>query len=255
MKKLYFLFLFIIVSTVTFSQTTLIDENFESGYANDTSIDGVNGWTKQETGMVVKTVNSTGNGHNNSDWYAEFTTGAFTVLSKNAEVVAGEEYTFTFYSYKTGAGATRVKILRASDETEFLLGPTSGTADTWVERKETFTATASEILRFQAVQNWGSGTIKIDNFSVVCNTCETASSKDYQAFEFSMYPNPTRESINISSTITLKNLKVFNLLGKEVLHIENPANNVNVSSLNNGVYIVKLESTEGAIVSKKLVIK
>ncbi|TXD52964.1 MULTISPECIES: T9SS type A sorting domain-containing protein [unclassified Polaribacter] len=66
----------------------------------------------------------------------------------------------------------------------------------------------------------------------------------------SMYPNPTDSKLTIDFQIqnTEKlNIKVFNLLGKEVLtkQISKNDTSVMVSNLNNGVYIVRITSLNG----------
>ncbi len=78
--------------------------------------------------------------------------------------------------------------------------------------------------------------------------------KDHDAFEFSVYPIPANNELNIATQVQLQNVKVYNLLGKTVLNIEQPSNRINVSSLNSGIYLLALTSNEGAVVNKKIII-
>ena len=73
---------------------------------------------------------------------------------------------------------------------------------------------------------------------------------------FSVYPNPTNTGfINISSKSSeVINVKVFDILGKRVLESKVKNNQLNVSNLNAGMYILKL-SQNNAPISKKLVVQ
>ena len=84
----------------------------------------------------------------------------------------------------------------------------------------------------------------------------TLDSKSFEIEEFNMYPNPTSLGyVNISSkTNTKMDISVFDILGKQVLEGKVENNQLNVSSLNAGVYIMKASQGE-AVTTKKLVIK
>jgi len=73
---------------------------------------------------------------------------------------------------------------------------------------------------------------------------------------FRVYPNPTNIGfVNISSKSSkVINVKVFDILGKQVLEGTVKNNQLNVSNFNAGMYILKL-SQNNAPVSKKLVIQ
>ncbi|MBR9758550.1 MAG: T9SS type A sorting domain-containing protein, partial [Algicola sp.] len=73
---------------------------------------------------------------------------------------------------------------------------------------------------------------------------------------FNLYPNPTNTGyVTIASA---KNsaiaVEVYNILGKQVLNSTLTNNNLNVSALAAGMYILKI-SQDGASTTKKLVIK
>ena len=82
------------------------------------------------------------------------------------------------------------------------------------------------------------------------------STKYNQIENFTMYPNPTNLGyVNISSKSNAKMaISVFDILGKQVLN-ETISNNVlNVSKLNAGIYVMKVQQ-DNAITTKKLVIE
>ena len=100
--------------------------------------------------------------------------------------------------------------------------------------------------------------ITVDNLIVAQSFNETLSSNDYSlAKSFNVYPNPTNTgSVNIVSNASSYgkiNVAVYDVLGKQVINNVMTTEKLNVSSLNTGVYIMKI--TQGkAISTKKLVI-
>ncbi len=63
----------------------------------------------------------------------------------------------------------------------------------------------------------------------------------------SLYPNPAINvlQINNPNNVVIKQVQVYNLLGKEVLQMQDNNNTINVSGLLPGVYLVKLITQEG----------
>ncbi len=71
-----------------------------------------------------------------------------------------------------------------------------------------------------------------------------------------IYPNPARDYVNISSKVNITKVELYNTLGQVVYSSNVNANTVNVpvSSLNNGTYFVKAYA-EGMAVTKKIVVE
>ena len=78
----------------------------------------------------------------------------------------------------------------------------------------------------------------------------TASTNDFSKDLFSIYPNPTKEYLNIDCS-SLESVSVYNILGKEL--IKETSNRINVRSLSNGVYFIKV--SDGINSSTKKFIK
>lgn len=90
------------------------------------------------------------------------------------------------------------------------------------------------------IYNFGSAnTMEIDNFLVEKEP--TASVKDLAKFNFKSYPNPASDRLNISAAKNIDKIEIYNLLGQEVKNraINNKNAEVNISSLSNGIYLVK----------------
>ena len=70
----------------------------------------------------------------------------------------------------------------------------------------------------------------------------TASVDQLEKFDFSYAPNPTKDFIQLSAANPIEGVQIYNLLGQEVLQNTYNLRNakVDVSALNEGVYILKV---------------
>ena len=71
----------------------------------------------------------------------------------------------------------------------------------------------------------------------------------------SIYPNPTNGFLNIkiSANLTVKRVGLVDVTGKEIFNQTN-AKPIDVSSFSKGLYILQIESQDGAVMSKKLLV-
>ncbi len=69
--------------------------------------------------------------------------------------------------------------------------------------------------------------------------------------ETKVYPNPMSDVLHIESN-NVKEVAIFNAVGQQVLFIDN-TNEINVESLNEGLYFVKISDKSGNSVVKKIV--
>ena len=71
----------------------------------------------------------------------------------------------------------------------------------------------------------------------------TLGTNDYKLTNIKLYPNPAKNTIQISNLKESQDYKIYNLLGQSVKQgiIENNQA-IDVSNLNNGVYIIKLKN-------------
>jgi hypothetical protein len=90
--------------------------------------------------------------------------------------------------------------------------------------------------------------VLIDSFSV---TSATMSNESFTMSDFDIYPNPTSNVLNISNTnnIEIKNISISDLNGRVIKNV-NGVTSINVSDLNEGVYFVSIETTEGKSTKK-----
>ena len=99
------------------------------------------------------------------------------------------------------------------------------------------------------------GTFSIDDVAISGNVI-TLSSSSFNAIDgLTMYPNPlSGNTLFLTSTANADmSVQIFDLLGKEVVKANVVNNTINVSSLQAGVYVVKI-TEEGKTATRKLVI-
>ncbi|XMO85857.1 T9SS type A sorting domain-containing protein [Algibacter sp. AS12] len=96
-------------------------------------------------------------------------------------------------------------------------------------------------------------TMQINNLEITKNS-PLLSTRDLNAFEFNMYPNPVKNLLHINTLEPLQKIEIFDLLGKSVLTTTNVRSSIDVSSLNRSLYIIKLTSDNG-VATKKFIKK
>lgn len=100
------------------------------------------------------------------------------------------------------------------------------------------------------------------NFTAVYSSVDVApasgagiSTAELEA-DFTVFPNPTTDFVQVTSSQNTDELNVINELGQVVIRLTNPKSieNINVSTLEKGVYIIQLNKGSNSV-TKKLVIK
>ena len=83
----------------------------------------------------------------------------------------------------------------------------------------------------------------------------TLSSSNFQSnnLKFNLYPNPATDILNISMETELKSVEIYSLLGQKVL--ASNKNQMDVSSLSKGMYMVRVEDVEGSVSTQKLIVE
>ncbi|QOD60763.1 T9SS type A sorting domain-containing protein [Polaribacter haliotis] len=81
---------------------------------------------------------------------------------------------------------------------------------------------------------------------------ETASVEDFVTLNFKAYPNPTSGVFTIdTANFEVEKIDIFNVSGKKVFSTNQKQ--VDITSLSKGVYLLKLETTAGKFVSKRII--
>lgn len=78
---------------------------------------------------------------------------------------------------------------------------------------------------------------------------------DLNAAAFSFYPNPVKDILTISSQKSVETVTVFNMAGQKITNLKTSSQQINMSILPNGIYVIKVELEGGAIETFKVIKK
>lgn len=56
-----------------------------------------------------------------------------------------------------------------------------------------------------------------------------------------IYPNPVEEKFKIKTDDTIINVKLYDVMGKEILNVKNLNNEIDISKLKNGIYFARIQ--------------
>ncbi len=91
--------------------------------------------------------------------------------------------------------------------------------------------------------------------SVTFSYDATLDAKSESILKFSVYPNPAKNIVNISTKQTISKVQIFNIVGKKVFETKTLQNNsINVSNLNSGIYLLRLVDQNNSTKTQKLII-
>lgn len=77
--------------------------------------------------------------------------------------------------------------------------------------------------------------------------------KDFEIVDYSIFPNPTTDIINVEASSPIKEITVYNLNGKKLLNAQ--ATNINIGSLANQTYMLHITLENGKTLVEKIVKK
>lgn len=81
---------------------------------------------------------------------------------------------------------------------------------------------------------------------------EALSRKEFSLKEIAITPNPVKNILVLSvpNNIKIKTISIYNILGKEILNKSYFNNQIDISGLNSGLYLLKLSSTDAYITKR-----
>ncbi|MEG2219104.1 MAG: T9SS type A sorting domain-containing protein [Muribaculaceae bacterium] len=69
-----------------------------------------------------------------------------------------------------------------------------------------------------------------------------------------IYPNPASEFVNVSADQEILNISIYDVQGHLMIDQDN-AHNINISSLQGGLYFIRIKTQNGDVVSQKLIVE
>ena len=174
--------------------------------------------------------------------------------TQGINLTAGIQYTIS-YKYGNNGGTTYVEKMKVAYGTSAdAAAMTNAIADypnitnntTAITETINFTPTTTGIyyFGFNCYSIADRNRLFLDDISITQSslaTSETAAKKDVK-----VYPNPFSDIINISELKDIKSIKVTDVAGRTLKTIENPTKEINLSSLNSGMYLITMYFKDGS---------
>jgi ABC-type dipeptide/oligopeptide/nickel transport system ATPase component len=89
------------------------------------------------------------------------------------------------------------------------------------------------------------------------NSCHLINTKieEIQYSRIQVYPNPTKDKINIknSENVKIESVSIIDLNGQKLLEFENDINELDLSGFSKGIYLLKLTYEEGEVYRKIII--
>ena len=179
----------------------------------------------------------------------EASEGTFSVGLEYDFVTNGTDVTITFVLLDTDKPGVNPELFIAPSS--FTAMTNNGTSYSITLAGQTVGATLS--FQFRGAYEAG-GLIVSEVFNYKVGEGCVLGLETLETALFNVYPNPAKSVINISSTSNeVFGVLVYDLLGKQVLRAENIKSQLNISSLNPGLYILNMTQGSNSSTQKLLV--
>lgn len=197
------------------------------------------------------------------DWaYTGYTEGGTTYDADKLEFYYSTDCGATFTKFKTLSGAA---FKTANNQANVFLPSASQWKSDTVKLSESLANAEDVIFQIKATSDWGNNAY-IDNIFVGQDPAISGVNKINSFDNVSVYPNPTSDQLNIrinAKNPTNASLTILDYTGKVVRTlnnnqvINNGSNNMSfdVSTLTNGMYLIKIENKEGVNIYPVSVLK
>ena len=223
---------------------TNADGGYISGFGNGTTTLGATLWTKRvddtnfNIGLEVRTANAANT--------------TYTTASYSTET-----------TYFVVVGYTYGDIATASDDTVNLwINPVVNAAQPAATLTDSHTGTdlpAIDAFFLRQDSNTETPILLIDELRIGTTWADVTngslSVSENAIAGLNVYPNPTTGIFYVETALNgVKNITVYDILGKQVLNTTTSSTEINAANLNSGLYIVKI-TEDGKTATKKLIIE
>lgn len=212
------------------------------------------GWTNPETwALGTNPVNAF---EGTQYAYVPASTASAKLITPKLDVVAGDKISFKAYTLATSMYPT-IQIQYSTSVT----GPWTNVAaanftlgGTYTEYTANLTVAGMYYYSFTCA-NSSTSSARMD-FVVMPKLAPVGINEvTTENSNFSIYPNPVKNELNITSASNLKNIKIINAVGQEIENKNVSGNHykINTSTYNKGIYFVQIESEKGKTTKKFVV--
>ncbi len=267
MKQVILFFAGFVISASTFGQELVTNGDFETWEDENTP----NNFDKAQ-GITESTAIVHGGTYSAQQTATE--DSGKRKLAESVAIEAGKTYTVSlwYYSVKDDTEGNGCRIwakwqdesgedVDDEDSYDLLQGPggddhylTASGEQTWTQYTTSVTAPETATSLYFEVRTYKNCTTYWDDFSVQENS--TTSVGDINN-DISVYPSPFSSQLNIAAD-AITSVEILKISGVKVFEFEYDNSGkveINTSNLFNGIYIVKLQQSNGNIITKKVVKK
>ena len=122
--------------------------------------------------------------------------------------------------------------------------------------EDTWMFSVGQVNLMNATLNGYRSSLKNSNLSMNCNGSVGTGLNNHQLENLNIYPNPTLGLVNIKRKEKINTISVSNILGKQVFFTKDfNANNIDLSSLDNGIYFINIRTDKGIHIEKIILSK
>ncbi len=215
-----------------------------------TNITGTKAWTSSNT------ASTTFNAPNSAPNYmriAYSNTVASSLWTPGFSLNAGQSYDFSFYYNTNGTTSsyigftgnvlvnTSASASGASDLGPFITSTQGTSAYTLYTVSYTPTASGTYYFALNVSATSAPWYLGVDDFKL---DLTPLSNNLFTSNNFSFYPNPVKDILNISFSKTISQVNIYNIVGQEVAvkSINDTQSQIDMSNLSRGTYVVKITS-------------
>jgi len=175
------------------------------------------------------------------------TEGTFILGYNYSFQTIGTDVKITFELLDNKVGL--VAFLRQSPSNEIQMNLLTGQTFTYTITGQTLGTTINYAVKFAFA-----GGLAVTRYVsyVVGSSCSLSVNSSSELLQFN-FPNPTNNFVAISSNLSIDKVEIYNLFGNRVINCDTNTNNIDISSLSKGVYLLTVYSCSQKSVKKLIV--
>lgn len=169
-----------------------------------------------------------------------------TTATVHESSYAGNAFSYDIYNYVLDF---EENVVLDANSTYWMEIESNGFA--WESSSGTFLGNGLAFNNASTGGSWATDSFEDLVFELVCEDLKLT---DLNSFDFSYYPNPVKDVLNISSKNPIHKVSVYNLAGQEVLLNSKIQNGqINMSALTTGTYVFRVVLENGQVETFKIV--
>lgn len=170
---------------------------------------------------------------------------------------SGGDGDYTYSVWIKGTADDQIRLDAFQNINGFKGGSTQTITSTgiWQEFKQVFDLLDGEGLNLRVIGRTAGATYLIDDVSFVAGN--TLSISEFDINSVSLYPNPVKNLLNINNSTKINKVSIYEITGKLVIEELNltEGNKVDVSRLNSGIYLLRVQDKNDNISTKRFIKK